>query len=72
MREEIRRRGTGIGGAIGYPSEQLYEEVAYVAYHLHWPHGELMDIDHIERRRWVSEISKINERINRAQENVDQ
>jgi hypothetical protein len=27
-----------------------------------------MDIDHIERRRWVSEISKINERINRAQQ----
>jgi len=46
----------------------LYEEVAYVAYHFHWPYGELMDIDHIERRRWVSEISKINERINRAQQ----
>jgi hypothetical protein len=50
----------------------LYEEVAYVAYHFHWPHRELMDIDHIERRRWVSEISRINERINRSQDDVDQ
>jgi len=45
----------------------MLEEVAYVAYHFHWPYGELMQIDHLERQRWVSEISKINRRINEAE-----
>jgi len=28
-----------------------------------------MTLDHLERRRWVDEIAKINERINDAQTN---
>jgi hypothetical protein len=39
---------------------QLYEEVAYVAYHFHWPHEQLLSLEHAERRRWVEEIAKIN------------
>jgi hypothetical protein len=42
----------------------LYEEVAWLAYHFHWPHAQLMALDHLERRRWVGEVAKINERIN--------
>nr|WP_307729153.1 DUF6760 family protein [Massilia sp. IC2-278] len=42
----------------------MYEEVAYVAYHFHWPHAELMALDHLERHKWLQEIAKINERIN--------
>jgi hypothetical protein len=64
LREEIRGGGRSHGGAIGYRPEQLYEEVAYLAYHVHWPHAQLMTLDHLERRRWVSEVAKINERIN--------
>jgi hypothetical protein len=37
-----------------------------VAYHFHWPHGEVMALEHDERRRWVREISSINERMNHA------
>jgi hypothetical protein len=52
------------GGTLGYPLEQLYEEVAFVAYHFHWPHDQVMTLEHLERRRWVAEISNINRRIN--------
>ena len=50
------------GGIIGYPLEQLYEEVAYIAYHFHWPHEQLVALEHAERRRWVEEISRLIER----------
>ena len=49
---------------IGYPSDRLFEEVAYIAYHFHWPHEEILSLDHGERRRWVEEIASINERLN--------
>jgi hypothetical protein len=42
----------------------LYEEVAFVAYHFHWPAETILDLEHGERRRWVKEISAINQRRN--------
>ncbi len=51
---------------MGHPPQQLFEEVAYVAYHFHWSHAEVMGLDHLERRRWVAEIAHINERLNEA------
>ena len=47
-----------------YPSDQLHEEVAYLAFHFHWGHSDIMQLDHAERRRWVNEIARINRRIN--------
>ena len=47
-----------------YPSQQLFEEVAYIAYHLHWSHEQIMQMDHRERRQWVQEVAHINERLN--------
>ena len=52
------------GGVIGYPLTELYEEIAFVAFHFHWPEAEVMQMEHQDRRRWVSEISKLNRRIN--------
>lgn len=49
---------------IGYPSDRLFEEVAYVAYHFHWPYDQIMELEHLERQRWVEEIARINRRIN--------
>jgi hypothetical protein len=49
---------------IGYPSEQLFEEVAYISYHFHWPYEQVMALDHRERQRWAAEIAHINERLN--------
>jgi hypothetical protein len=45
----------------------LYQEVAFVAYHFHWPPEDVLNLDHGERRRWVEEISSINQRINAAE-----
>ena len=43
-----------------YPRARLYEEMAFIAYHFHWPHDELVRLEHAERRRWCREISAIN------------
>ena len=49
-----------------YPVKLLYEEMAFIAFHFHWSYGELMQLEHHERRRWCREISTIN----RAQEDT--
>jgi hypothetical protein len=35
--------------------------VAFVAYYLHWPYEQIMQMEHRERQRWVAEISQINQ-----------
>ena len=47
----------------------LYEEMAFIAYHVHWSHDELMQLDHRERRRWCREISSINRALDGAPSN---
>lgn len=47
----------------GYPLVQLYEEMAFIAYHFHWPYAELMALEHGERRRWCQQISTINRKL---------
>ena len=44
----------------------MFEEVAYVAYYFHWPHDQVMNMEHRERQRWVAEIARINRRLNDA------
>lgn len=44
-------------------ADRLYEEVSYVAYHFHWSHEEILDLEHALRRRYVDEIAKINLRL---------
>ncbi|KAM3101433.1 DUF6760 family protein [Phormidesmis sp. 146-12] len=48
-----------IGGIFGYPLEQLYEEVAFIALHFHWSRDEILNLEHAERRRWVEEIKRL-------------
>jgi hypothetical protein len=47
----------------------LYEEVAFVAYHFHWPLETIVHLEHGDRLRWVKEISAINERKNSESSN---
>lgn len=47
-----------------YAADRLYEEAAYVAFHFHWPLDDILDMEHPLRRRFASEIGKINERLN--------
>ncbi|WP_436523566.1 DUF6760 family protein [Actinoplanes sp. HUAS TT8] len=47
-----------------YGTDRLHEEVAYVAYHFHWPRTEILGLTHAERSRHVEEIARINTRMN--------
>lgn len=46
-----------------YASDRLWEEVAYVAYYLHWSFAEILALDHLTRERLIVEIGKINEAV---------
>lgn len=39
-----------------------------MGYYLHWPHGEVMTLDHRARRRWCAEVSKINKKLSGQKE----
>ena len=47
-----------------YATDQLYSEVAYVAYHFHWSLDELLDLEHPIRRQFIDEIAQMNRRVN--------
>lgn len=51
------------GGVIGYPLDRLYEEVAYIAYHFHWPPEAILRMEHGERQTWAEQIAAINRRL---------
>jgi hypothetical protein len=38
--------------------------MAYLAYHLHWPQEQLLNMEHGDRLLWIGEVSKINQRLN--------
>ena len=50
-------------GVSLYPQERLYQEMAFLAYYLHWSNEALMALDHWERRRWCREVSDINKKL---------
>jgi hypothetical protein len=49
---------------VSYPLENIFKEVAFVAYHFHWDRESCLEMPHKERHAWVKEISAINEKIN--------
>ena len=56
------RGGISTGGkVISYPAEQLYREMAYVAYHFHWQKEVILNLEHFERQKWIAEIEKIQQ-----------
>jgi hypothetical protein len=54
----------------GYPLKEMYEEMAFIAYYLHWSWQEVMQLPHGERRKWCEEISKINRNLSAEPRNV--
>jgi hypothetical protein len=46
-----------------YPVDQLWAETVYIAYYLHWPLGEILDLEHPARARVIEEITRINAEI---------
>ena len=63
MRTQFRGGSRITGGIISYPLDKLYEEVAFIAYHFHWPPGDILNMEHRDRQRWVEEISRINRQL---------
>ena len=42
-----------------YGTDLLYEEVSYIAFHLHWALDDLLDLEHADRRRYVLLIKRM-------------
>ena len=47
---------------LRYPVDALWQEIAYLAYHLHWPIDDLLDLEHMDRVRMVRAVAGLNER----------
>ncbi|MEL7355591.1 MAG: DUF6760 family protein [Cyanobacteria bacterium J06560_6] len=57
----FRHGPDALGGVVSYPSHQLHEEVACIALNFHWPLGDILALEHGDRRRWVTEINKVRD-----------
>ncbi len=49
-----------------YATDRLWEEVAYVAYYLHWSLADIMALPHTVRARMIAEVGKINDIVSRS------
>ena len=41
---------------------ELWSEIAYLAYHLHWDLDILLDLEHSDRGRLLQDVADLNER----------
>ncbi|MCW3065341.1 MAG: hypothetical protein JWN32_2513 [Solirubrobacterales bacterium] len=42
--------------------DELLAETARLAYHLHWPLDTILDLEHADRRRFLTEADALAER----------
>lgn len=47
---------------MAFPPAELWEEIAYLAYHLHWEADSLLDLEHHDRARLIRSVAELNER----------
>ena len=52
-----------------YPQEQLYQEMTFLSYYLHRSRNDVMALSHLERRRWCSEVSAVNQKLSGSEKN---
>jgi|GEM_PF-228933 len=45
-----------------YDVGSLWEEMSYLAYHLHWDLDRLLDLEHPDRLRLVDQVAGLNRR----------
>jgi hypothetical protein len=45
-----------------YPEQSLWDEITYLAYHLHWDLDTLLDLQHQDRARLIQSVAEMNER----------
>lgn len=46
-----------------YTIDRLWAETVYIAYYLHWPLEDILNLEHPARARVIAEISRINSEI---------
>ena len=51
---------------MSYPLENIFKEVAFLAYHFHWSRETMLDVTHKERHQWVRKMLGINEKMNKS------
>lgn len=49
-------------------AEEVYEEMAFIAYYFHWSQDEIIKMSHLERKNWCNRISEINKESNGEEE----
>ena len=47
---------------LRYPADALWQEITYLAYHLHWTLDDLLDLEHMDRVRMVRAVVNLNDR----------
>lgn len=45
-----------------YPLEELWDEMAYLAFHLHWDLERILDLEHADRRVLLERVASLNEK----------
>ena len=42
-----------------YAVDRIHQEIAYVPHHLHWSLEEIMDLEHHDRRRYLTVAAEL-------------
>lgn len=42
-----------------YATAALHDEVAYLAFHFHWPLDQILDLEHADRQRFVAQAARL-------------
>jgi hypothetical protein len=71
VQSQVRGEYRRAGGITGYPLEDLYEEVAYIAYYFHWGLPEILGMEHHDRRMWAGKIADINRKLSGDEEEAE-
>jgi hypothetical protein len=45
---------------LRYPADAIWQEIVFLAYHLHWPLDDLLDLEHADRVRLIRAVSNLN------------
>lgn len=45
-----------------YPVDALWDEISYLAFHLHWEMDAILDLEHADRVRLVHQVADLNRR----------
>jgi hypothetical protein len=62
LRRPRRGRERPPGGIVGYPLDWVYQEVAALSTRVHWTYGDVLNLDHAERRHWLKEILRLDQK----------